>query len=173
MWYPAVEAAPPSVEPVTLAEVKRQARIEHDDDDLYLNDLIKAARDHVERYCGQYFAARPMQVTCTDWTDLHRLPVWPVTSVALKYTDQTGGMATVPAGAYEVRGDGIVLRPDNAWPPRQAGSLITLEATVGGECPAAVRHAIRLWVASSFEVREDVPSGGRTVFDDLLVNHRR
>ena len=39
----------PTLEPLTLAEVKRHLRIDHTDDDVYINDyLIPAAREYVE-----------------------------------------------------------------------------------------------------------------------------
>lgn len=173
MWL-SPKVSPPSVEPVTLAEVKRQARAEyHTDDDTYFGELIAAARDHVESYCGVTFAQRDVEMQATEWADLCRLPVMPVADMVVAYTDSAGDTQVVSDDTYELRGDGIVLMTGHRWPARALGSLITVTATAGGACPPAVKHAMRLWVASAYEVREDTPSGGRTAFDDLLTNHRR
>lgn len=173
MWYP-TRAEPPSAEPVSLPEVKRQARAEyHTDDDAYLLELITAARDHVETYCGQYFAETVVEADATDWADLARLPFGPVDEVVITYTDTEGAMQTLSDDAYDVRGDGVVLVTGYQWPAKELGSLITVSGTAGGDCPPAVKHAIRVWVASAYEVRDNEPSGGRTAFDDLLTNHRR
>lgn len=175
MWYPAVVTAAPTNEPVTLSEVKKQSRAEyHEDDDAYLTLLIASGRDHVEQYCGRVFAERIVEVQATAWSDMCRLPVAPVDSVTITYIDQNGDAAIVPDADYELRGDGLVLATGRQWPAIEYGSLITVTAVVGADdAPPAVKHAIRLWVATHFEDRENGASTGRTAFDDLLVNYRR
>jgi uncharacterized phiE125 gp8 family phage protein len=174
MWLQATVATPATNEPVTLAEAKRQVRIDFDDDDDYLSGLISAARNHAEKYCGVYFPKQTISVQGDDWCDLAHLPVRPVQSVAsLAYIDTNGASQTLAASVYELRGDAIVLKYGQVWPTMQKGSLITLTAVVGyDEVEPAVKQAILLRIADLYENRESASDANWTSFDSLLSNHR-
>ena len=47
---------PPAAEPVTVAELKGQLRLDHDDEDVLLADKISAARRHVKNLTGLMLA---------------------------------------------------------------------------------------------------------------------
>lgn len=72
-WYP-FTLGDPETEPVTLDEAKEQCRVLDDEADAQLALLIKAAREHVESYCGQSFSGREVELKCDAFYDLSRLP---------------------------------------------------------------------------------------------------
>ncbi|RUM99030.1 hypothetical protein EET67_05165 [Pseudaminobacter arsenicus] len=173
MWYTPKVVTPPT-EPIDVAAAKKQLNVFHDDHDGYIGELISAARDHVEKYCGAAFASRDIEIEADAWSDLARLPVLPVSGItAIAYVDSDGATVTLPDTVYELRGDGIILKFSQTWPARQRGSLITVTATVGFEtCPPAVRHAMLLWIDSAYENRETGEQLPWTTFDALLSNYR-
>lgn len=185
MWYPATVAAP-TTEPVTLAQAKAQCRIEgaDTDSDLVLNQLIAAARAHVEAYCGVRFAARDnVALLCDGFEELARLPEAPVASVAsISYVDTDGASQTLASSVYELRADGIeaaiVLKYNQTWPAIRPGSRITVTGTIGAAPTASVFHAMVMLIAHWFENREAVNIGDSVTpmsmaVEALLSNHRR
>lgn len=178
MWYPP-KVTTPSTEPVSVAEAKRQCNVLHDDDDALFTALIAAARDHVERYCGTPLATQTVEVKCDAFCDLRRLALAPAQSVSsISYIDTSGDEQTLPAPSYEQRFDGleaaIVPAYGQRWPVKQIGSRITLTLVVGYEAiPAAVKHAMLLWIAEAYLNRENTETPEWTAFDTLLTNYRR
>lgn len=179
MWYPAEVTDDADVEPVTLPEAKKQVHAEHHtDDDTYLTALIVAARDHAERYTGTRIAQQIVTVKCDGFDDFDWLPVAPVESVTITYVDTAGATQTLADTVYELRADdldaSIVLKYGQTWPAIQMGSRITVLATVGYvTVPAALKHALLMFISDAFERREPAASGVRSTFDDLLANFRR
>lgn len=181
MWYPAAIETPPAGEPVTAAEVKAQAIVDHTDDDGLIARLIEAARSYVEAYCGIRLAKRTLTITCDGFGDFDRLPEAPVQSIsAIKYIDPTGDEQTLAGTVYDLRqcADGleaaIALKPGQRWPATQPGSRVTVTALVGYETvPAAIKHAMLMWIAEAYANRENEVREGRTALDDLLCNFRR
>lgn len=181
MWYPATVSAP-TTEPVSLTQIKAQLRVDSSDEDALIERLGKAARDHVEMYCGVRFASRTSVVMrCDGFDDFARLPEAPVSSVAVTYVDTDGATQTLATSVYELRADGLesalVLKYGQSWPAIRLGSRITVTATIGyTDAPSAVVHAMLLLVAHWFARREaagealaDVPFG----VEALLTNYRR
>ncbi|MEQ1956008.1 head-tail connector protein [Mesorhizobium yinganensis] len=180
MWYPTKVTTAPSVEPITLDDVRRHCSVDEADGfDTELTRLIKAARAHVEKYCSARFAEQTIEAKCDCFADLPRLPEAPVKSLtSIAYLDVDGVVQTVANTVYEERFDGydaaIVLKPGQHWPAIQCGSRITITAVVGGDpVDPAVAQAMIMHVANTFLQREPVAVEGRTSFDDLLCNHRR
>lgn len=174
MWYPATVTTPADDEPVTSVEAKRQIRVEFDDDDAYLTDLISTARNHVEKYCGVYLAQQTVAAKTEGWCDFAALSVRPVQDVtSISYVDTSGSAQTLANTVYELRGGAVVLKYGQVWPPIQVGSLITLTAVVGyASVEPAVKHAILLRIADLYENRESASEADWTSFDSLLSNHR-
>jgi uncharacterized phiE125 gp8 family phage protein len=186
VWYPSRTAEAVTSEPVTLEEAKAQGIVDHTDDDLLLGRLIKAARDHVEHYCGVRLASETIEVKCDRFADLCRLPEAPLTSVtSIGYVDAAGDDKTLDAATYELRPDGlepsVALAYGKQWPVVRPGSRITLTAVVGYDAaPEAVRHAMLMLVATWYAQRENILVGATvenlpmpSSVDALLCNFRR
>ena len=53
----------PDTEPITLAQAKLHARVEHDADDALITGFIAAAREDAEHELGRLLAAQVWQLT--------------------------------------------------------------------------------------------------------------
>jgi uncharacterized phiE125 gp8 family phage protein len=110
---------------------------------------------------------------------MDRLPEAPVQSIAsVAYIGSDGAEATLDAEIYELRNDGLETSIARAygkqWPAVRHGSRITMTAVVGYDAaPAAVKHAILLFIADAYEQRENAAIDDWTVLDTLLCNFRR
>lgn len=179
MWFPASITTAATVEPVTLDEARDQCAIDAFDDDVLLARLIEAARDHVESYCNIRLSTQTVAVKCDGFSDLGRLSVAPVQSISsISYVDVDGAEQMLSASVYELWADGleaaVVLKYGQSWPAIQVGSRITLTAVVGfSAIPAAIKHALLLYLSESFGTRENARVGEWTAVDSLLCNHRR
>jgi uncharacterized phiE125 gp8 family phage protein len=95
----------PTREPVSLAEVKLQCRVDHDDEDALFLSWIRVAREHIEAYTGR--ACLPQ-----TWDDKRRfpsaacklvLPMAPVVSVtSVTYRDVNGISQVWSSAKYRV-----------------------------------------------------------------------
>jgi uncharacterized phiE125 gp8 family phage protein len=179
MWYPSVVVEPPTAEVLSIEQVKRQSRIDGDDEDALIGDLIEEVTDHTERYCGLRLPVQTLEMRCDAFADMAVLPDGPVQSItSIEYIAPDGIETALATDVYELRAEGlvpsIVLRYGKAWPSIQPGSRIVVTAVAGfDELPPAIRNAMRLWVAKSFEQRENAPDDKWSAFDSPLSNFRR
>jgi uncharacterized phiE125 gp8 family phage protein len=163
----------PAVEPVSLTDVKDHARIDGASEDCYLEGLIVAARELVERTTGRSLITQTWRLTLDDWpggneewwdgvregpismlngmmwVEIRKSPMLAITSVVTK--DEAGTPTTWDAGNYylakQPNGYGRLTRKQGqTWPvvvDRYAGA-IEITFTAGyGATATAVPHAIR------------------------------
>lgn len=181
----------PTALPVTLAEVKAQLRIEHDDEDLYLDRLINAGIGMVDakgmlgqglitQTWAQWMANSPPREVA--------LQLGPVQSVtAVKYYDANGDLQTDTLANYDVfglsRSKTIKPKAGYSWPTAQVRQdAIKIEYVIGfgdasTDVPETIRHAMLMLVAYWYENRENELIGvaSKTLpygFEDLLNLHR-
>lgn len=159
--------SPPLGAPVTLDEVKAHLRIEHADEDAYLESMIAAATAHLEAVTGrklltqvwrQYLDGPPPD-------GLVRLAVEPVRAiVAVRIYDGEGVSREVPLEGMEL--DRISSPPrlvfSQALQPGKALNGIEIDIEAGhGEAaidlPDVLRRALLLLVAHAYEFRGAVP----------------
>lgn len=163
----------PTVEPVTLSEVKAQAVIGHDLDDTLLSVMISAAREHGESLTGRSWAPKTLEVVLDSFpSGAIELPASPVTAVtSVKYLDADGAEQTMPDTDYYVDTDSLVGRvvPKDAW-PETADRLnaVRVRYTAGfaaGSIPPALKQWLLIRVATLYEHREALTmvSNGRLV----------
>lgn len=143
---------------VTLADVKANSRIMHDDDDLLLQDMIDAAHERVEEETGRVFGEGEWIIQADSECDRLLAPIWPIISAPAGWTVEN------------VRRDAVLIAGD--WP-----ADLRVAVTAGEPMPHTVRQAILMMVgfwfdqrnAASAEAMKDVPYGA----DALLRMNRR
>jgi uncharacterized phiE125 gp8 family phage protein len=93
---------PPAVEPVTVAECKLDARVDHPDEDALFATLIAAARQEVEQTARRALITRTLELSLDRFPPARWLPLpYPplLSLVSIRYYDQTGAEQTIdPAG---------------------------------------------------------------------------
>lgn len=182
----------PAVEPINLAELKLHLRIDHDDEDLLLDQYRRAARQDVESLTRRALITQTWEFYLDAFPDDDEieLPLPPLQSVTyVRYTPRATGAETEwNASNYRVDSYSepgrIVLRSDGSYPGDELvevnGIRIRYVAGYGDaptDVPAPIRQAILLLAASYYENREAVIIG-RTVtaiphaVDALLYPYR-
>lgn len=113
---------PPSVEPVTLTEVKQYCRIDFDDDDMMLAGMIARARKKCEEVTGRAYASQQIQEIFTMDRPVGGDLSGPVLPNAqwYQYHEALGSSPFGPAQYYF----------DLAMPPIQATRTITIQTKV-------------------------------------------
>lgn len=158
---------PPAVEPVTLADVKPQLRVELDDTsyDGILNPLITAAREWCEGYQNRAYITQTLELALDEWPcrdeiELPRPPLQSVTSIT--YTDNDGNITTWPSSNYIIDDYSfvaqIVKNKSVCWPPvcLSAANGIKVQYVAGygdygSNVPYKIKQAIILLTSHWFE----------------------
>lgn len=166
---------PPAVEPVSLAEVRLQCRIDADNtaEDSLLAVYIKAARTMAEH---------ELQRALIDQTWERRLDAFPQAEISLgqamarsitsvHYVDATGTLQTLDASTYTLdatTAPGWLLPADGAsWPATSdVVNAVRVRFVAGyGASSAAVPDNIRAWIllttATLYKQRESIDLSGR------------
>lgn len=171
----------PAVEPLTPLQVKDQLRVETGTDDVFIDGLIAAARQHLDGRDGglnralitQTWELRLDEFPIHDPLGAIRLPYPPLQSVtSVKYLDLAGVEQTVPAADYVVdtqsRVGRVVLAPDTSWPEtRDTIHAVRIQyvagyGDAGTDVPAPIRQAMLLLIGHWYEHREEVVPGAMT-----------
>lgn len=167
-FYGLTQSVAPTVEPLTLAEVKRHLRIDHTDDDVYINDyLIKAAREHVEDVTERQLITATWVLKLPDFPcegeplKLPRPPLLTVSSITY-YVDSVS--TTWSSTAYSVlttETPGVVEEStEDSWPDadkRRDAVTVTYTAGYGAAAsavPLKIKQAMLLLVGNWYEHRE-------------------
>lgn len=116
---------PPTSEPVTLVDIKAQARIDLDVDDDLLTSYIAMAREYCESATNRCFRPQSWRLTLLrwPWRDYIELPIGPVLSLtSFAYTDTSGTTTAMVDGTnYSLdvapRQARLVLPFSQVWPP--------------------------------------------------------
>lgn len=181
-----VTTTPASSPAVTLEEAKRQLRVDLDDDDSYIEDiLIPAATAHAEAFLNRRLMPQTVELRM-DCFPLRgfALGVDPVRSISsVKYYDVDNVDQTLSADVYETDltefAAWIQPKADQQWPnvyPRIHAVRIAMEAGFADaeSIPKAIKQAILLHVTHLYENREPVMQGSPVdlAYETLLYPHR-
>ncbi|MEK6788502.1 MAG: head-tail connector protein [Pseudomonadota bacterium] len=159
----------PAIEPVTVAELLAQARIDGAEENELLGRLISTARAHVESLTQRSLLRQrwSLQIDGFPVCGLLRLPRAPVVAIqSVKYLDFAGAEQTLSGTAYRLVG-GLGMMPKIVpavglqWPKTaDVIGAVTIEYQAGllkpTDLPPAIRHAILMLAAHWFEHREAV-----------------
>lgn len=181
MWYAPLVTTEPTGSAVSLEDTKARLRVDSDDDNTVIQQLIDEVTQKAETYCNLYLQVREVEIMCDGWSDFCRMPVGPLAANAVQsitYVDSDGANQTLPSAVYELRPDGLeaelVLADGASWPGIMTGSRITVALNAGyAALPLDVRLALYEQIADRYENRETKSAGGFSSWDALLINYRR
>lgn len=185
---------PPTVEPITISDVKAQLGIQADDtgSDAIISRRITEARQWAEDYMQRALITRTLEIRLNDFphrcgfgSDAIQLP-FPdlLTVVSVKYIDLNGTEQTISSADYVVDTYNTIgrVRPvyGVAWPyPRAEENAVRIQYTCGYgatalSVPALIREALLLLVGHwmNFQPQSEngtnisrVPYAVRDIFD--------
>lgn len=179
MGYKLTQA--PSLEPLTVADMKTHLRIDATDDDTVISLLIVAVRQYCEQATANSFVTQKWSYVadrffgeCTNAIYLEKTPIQSIDSVT--YLDLSGTTQTMPATDYAVDLTGtlarITPRFGKVWPITlpQIGA-VAVNFTAGYGAPADVPEGLKSWmklrIGSLYENREDVLTGARVTVTEM------
>lgn len=156
----------PTIEPVSLSELKEQVRVTYDDEDQLLTSLIRGARQWVENYCSRpiltqtwdYYATRFPSGACP--IIIHRAPFQSVSTFV--YDDTTSTQQTLTSVDYQIAMDEpIRVYPalGEVWPDTD-GSIDNINFrfvagwTTAALVPQPIKDAILMHAALRYKERE-------------------
>jgi uncharacterized phiE125 gp8 family phage protein len=164
----------PILRPVTLAEVKQAAKIEHDEDDLHITGLIDSVTDYIDGP-GEVLG----RALCDQVWDLYldafpvgaiEIPLPPLISIdEFEYIDAAGATQSVLASNYRIirsaRGPTNLVLAASSWPSAKlAEGAVRIRFSCGyGDdggspptplVPGAIRGAIMAMVIELNRKRE-------------------
>ncbi len=157
----------PSIEPISVADVKEFARIDGNDEDSLIEDFIEVVRKSAESYLGRAFIKQKIRLVMDFWPDevinLPRPPLLSIIKVATLDEDDTETeyssnnyyaiTESVPGKLVIKNG---VTAPTNTT-RYHGGYLIEYYAGYGTfdqKVPSPIRMGLKLWVASVYENRQ-------------------
>lgn len=166
MPYGLTITTPPVEEPVTLVEAKAHLRVDIEADDVFITNLIEAARIKYELETNLVLVNTTYTLFLDRFPLIIRPPKSPLFSVAtIKNIDNDGNLQTVPAADYKVDNRTIPGRIEEAfdktWPTtRDEVNAVEVEFVAGfgaaaADVPLDIKQALLLLVGHWYENRED------------------
>lgn len=171
----------PTTTIVATSDVKQHLRIDIDDDDVELTEMIHSAESYCERTTGRQFLTATYTYTrdCFPTWEMD-IPYPPLQSVsAITYVDSAdGSTVTLASSLYKVSTNGVKGRITPAynevWPtPRYEMDAVKVTyiagATASSDVPRAAHHAVKLLVGHWYANRGAVVTGTITQEHSLGV----
>jgi uncharacterized phiE125 gp8 family phage protein len=178
---------PPTLDIVSVAEMKAHLRVDNNEEDALIATYIKAAIAHLDGYkgvLGWCLGVQTWQLAYDTFPDGPiRLPVGPLVDVVgIEYADAGGAYTTLPSTAYEVDAvsDPGWIVPVEAWPSVDGTNAVLITFRAGHATVAEIHPAIpvivMLLAAHWYQNREAVAESMSEVpmsASALIAAHRR
>jgi uncharacterized phiE125 gp8 family phage protein len=143
----------PTVEPITVAEVKQRLGVTHSDLDTDFGAWITEARERAEQITGRALAPQTWEKILDAFpANEIQLPWPPLTAITwVKYTDTAGTVQTLADTVYTTDSDNepgwLLLAYDQEWPDTlDTANAVRVRYTCGYANAAAVPASIKSWL---------------------------
>lgn len=153
----------PTLKPVTVAEIKTRARVEHSDEDTDIGIMIDEAVSKIERDNGIALMTQTWRMSMDMFPTHIALHGWPVQSVtSVKYRDTDGVEQTLSSSVYRLDTNSVPARislmPDQSWPtPESSYGAVWVDYVLGEGDPADVnldlKGAVMLFATHRYDCR--------------------
>ena len=164
------ETVAPSVEPITTVEAKLHLRVDHGDEDAYIDTLVAAARQYIELVTRRSLVNTTFTLKLDAYPTEIRPPRSPLSSVtSITYVDTDGNTQTEASSVYNVDTDTepgrISLAFNQSWSDtREQNNAVVVTFVAGygaaaSNIPAALREVVKMLTAHYYEFRQPVISG--------------
>lgn len=178
----------PTLGVVNLAEIKIHLRVDHDDDDLIIQDLIDSAIADYDGFSGVLNRCLVNQTWAEklDYLSPIRIPLtlFPVSSItSITYYDTNNALQTLSASVYRLQKRNatayLELVDGQTWPSvydRDDAVTITYVAGYGAaatDVPADIRAAIKLHVEAHYESPDQKDVDRLEAAQDRLITKYR
>jgi uncharacterized phiE125 gp8 family phage protein len=176
------------VVPINIEDIRAHLRIEHNDMDSYLNELISDSLDIAEQYIDGIIADREFEYFLDQFSSLIELPLRPIDldSIVVSYTDDNGDPQTVSSFDTSSTAYTTTIAPDygETWPSvetKKDNVRITFKAgykAAEGKVPGNINRALYMIVGTLDDQRNDHSAGVElkavpTSSNYLLDPHRK
>lgn len=173
-----VVITPPEFALVSLEEAKVHLRVDHDDDNDYIEGLVETATNMIDGpagWLGRALITQTLEWRGDEFPSCHdiRLPYPPIAAiVSVKYDDDDGAEQTISSGDYRLVGQPsiprLALAYGSTWPStRWQNEAVRIRYTAGygatvDSVPAPIRQAVLLMVSELYENRDASTDKPRT-----------
>ena len=145
---------PPDAEPVALHEAKMHLRVDHYDEDDYIESLIKAAREYAEvTVTHRAFVTQTLELTLDRFPAVITVPRPPLQSVSsLVYKDSDGTEHTLTEDEdylvnTKTEPGTVRLAVGKSWPTDlYATGAVTMQYVAGYGAAAVVPQEVKQWI---------------------------
>lgn len=171
----------PAAEPISLVEAKLHLRLDYEDeDDLVENIIIPAARQTVEEVTNRALMPQIWAAFYSNFASYLILPRPPVRIIDhVKYYSSDGTPATLATNVYEgdLTNEPAIITTAYAqqWPSFTARSTRPVEVQFqcgyasAADVPGPIKSAMLLIIGHLFRNRENVVSGDTSVSESKLI----
>lgn len=166
--------APAGERPVSVEQAKLWCRIDGDDEDELLADLVLAATNFVEEWLGRSLLTQSWALTLDAFGDQILLPRGPVQEITeVGYSDAAGADQVLSDNTYTLDAASdpqwLVRNSAAGWPATQAAiNAVRIRYSAGfgnnaAAVPGAIRVAIKqlvaIWYDDRGAARDEMPAG--------------
>lgn len=148
---------------ITTADLKAHLRVDHSDEDTFIEALRDAAVEYAESYCNVKLGDRTAVYYTDAFPNYMEIPVGPVQAISgITYNTDRDTTATLDTSYYYYE---LVRQPARISfisPPsveEYTHNGVQIACTIGypeADIPKAIKHAIRLMVGHWYENRRQV-----------------
>jgi uncharacterized phiE125 gp8 family phage protein len=167
---------------VELPEVKEHCRVDHTNDDAYLQELIYSVQDQLKLEYDIYLNEETYDLILDEFPTQIEIWAWPISSItSVKYTDDDGNSQTVSSDTYatDLYSKPARIKPldSNSWPdPRNAIGSVQVRFVTGFTSPAVIpgdiKSAIYMIIKDRYDNREDKGRRFPRISERILTKYK-